>query len=139
MIDARPIIYVASRASVPERAAMWREYRDRWQARIISSWIDQDGPGETLDFRALWEDITTEIRACQRLVIYAEASDFPLKGALTEAGIALGMQKPVWVLGGGIVLEGRTDRPFGSWIRHPGVERIILDANRKNMAEALGL
>lgn len=134
----RLVVYVASRASIPQRAAMWRNYRDEHDARIISSWIDQDRPGETSDFRELWEDIHTEIRACQRLVLYADHDDFPLKGALVEVGIALGMGKPVWVLGGSIKLEGRTDRPFGSWIRHPAVERIVLGVTMTQMLEALG-
>lgn len=138
MIDKRLIVYVASRASIPERAAMWRAYR-RAGARIISSWIDQDGPGETLDFSQLWVDIQTEITACQRLVLFAEPGDFPLKGALVEVGMAIIARKPIWVLGSGIVLEGRTDRPFGSWIRHPLVEHIDTNAHLRVMPVALGM
>lgn len=134
----RLAIYVASRASTPERPAMWREYRDRWGANIVSTWIDEAGPGETSDFGELWSRIQGEIRRCDRLVLYAQSDDFPLKGALIEVGMALAMLKPVWVLGN-LTLEGRTDRPLGSWIRHPLVERINVDARVKDLAEAVGL
>lgn len=53
-------IYVASRASIPERGAMWRHYRSRG-VPIISSWIDEDGEGETSDFTLLWMRIESEI------------------------------------------------------------------------------
>jgi hypothetical protein len=137
-------IYVVSRASIPTRPQMWRGYRQRG-ARIVSSWIDEAGPGETKNFPAFWERITAEIRICHRLVLYAEAEDFPLKGALIEVGmalalaLALALRKSVWVVAApGIVLD-RTDRPFGSWIRHPWVERIVLNAVDADLAEALGL
>lgn len=131
-------VYVASRASIPARSAMWREYRDRWGANIISSWIDEAGEGETGDFADLWTRIHGEILRCERFVLYAEQGDFPLKGALVEAGIALAARKPIWVMGN-LTLEGRTDRPLGSWIRHPLVERINTDARLKDMAPAVGL
>ena len=111
-------VYVASRASIPERSAMWRRYRKLW-VPIISSWIDEAGEGETNDFAELWARIISEIGQSSVLVLYAEEQDFPLKGALIEAGIALGMGKPVYVALPGVALEGRTCRPVGSWIRHP--------------------
>lgn len=45
-------IYVASRASIPERGAMWRRFRAQG-VPITSSWIDEDGEGQTADFREL--------------------------------------------------------------------------------------
>lgn len=115
-------IYVASRASVPERGQMWRELR-RQGINIISSWIDEDGQGETGDFGELWKRITNEISKSDALVLFAEASDFPLKGAFIEAGIALGMGLPVIVCLPGIVLD-EGYRPIGSWINHPLVSRV---------------
>lgn len=117
------MIYVASRASVPERSAMWRRLRaEGWP--IISTWIDDAGDGEVGDFTELWGCITREIGNCKKLVLYAEQGDFPLKGAMFEAGIALGMGRPVVVCLPGIVLEGRTLSPVGSWIMHPDIRRI---------------
>lgn len=115
-------IYVASRASVPERGAMWREFRANGVA-ITSSWIDEDGEGQTQSMAELWERITEEIRRADRLVLYAEAGDFPLKGAFIEAGIALGMGKSVTVCLPNVSLDPRNCRPIGSWIMHPLVTR----------------
>jgi hypothetical protein len=116
-------IYGASRASLPERPAMWRWLRaEGWP--INCSWIDESDEGSTNDFAELWLRITNEIRAASKVVLYAEAGDFPLKGAILEAGIALGMGKPVVVCLPGVTLEGRSTRPIGSWIAHPLVTRI---------------
>jgi hypothetical protein len=113
-------IYVASRASSAARPAMWRGLRDAgWP--ITSSWIDEAGEGETGDFCELWSRIDREIRSSRGLVIYAEPEDFPLKGAYIEAGIAIGAGLPVAVVLPGVQLEARSDRPMGSWIRHPAV------------------
>lgn len=115
-------IYVASRASIPERSAMWRQLRDDgWQ--ITSSWIDEAGEGETTDFSELWDRIMREIADARKVVLYAESGDFPLKGAILEAGIALGMGKPVIVCLPGVTLESRSNRPLGSWIAHRNVTR----------------
>jgi hypothetical protein len=116
-------IYIASRASVPERSAMWRAFRDSEGVGINSSWIDEAGEGETADFGELWARIFNEIAACDRLVLYAEQDDFPLKGALIEAGMAMGLGKPVTVCLPGVTLDGRTSRPIGSWIEFARVSR----------------
>lgn len=116
------LIYIASRASIPERAARWRDYRARG-VLITSSWIDEDGEGQTASFTKLWARIQAEIARSDRLVLYAESDDFPLKGALIEAGIALGLTRKVTVCLPGVELQSRTFRPIGSWIAHPLVVR----------------
>jgi len=117
-----PLLYVASRASLPARPAMWRELRaSGW--RICSTWIDEAGDGETGDLIELWSRIEAEVRAADGLILYAEREDFPLKGALIEVGMAIGMRKPVAVvLGGAPFLETRSLRPVGSWLYHARVE-----------------
>lgn len=114
--------YVASRASIPERGAMWRQFREQG-VLITSTWIDEDGEGQTEDFTDLWERIQEEIQQCDVLVLYAEPGDFPLKGALIEVGIALGLRRSVVVCLPGVSLEHRSMRPVGSWIWHPLVQR----------------
>ncbi len=114
----RCFVYVASRASIPERPAMWRQCREFGMA-ITSTWIDEAGEGETADFGELWSRIRDEILASDGLILYAEASDFPLKGALVEVGIAIGMRKPIAIVLNGFEPEGRTARPVGSWVEHP--------------------
>lgn len=119
----RKPVYVASRASIPARAEMWRRIRAEGFP-ITSSWIDEDGEGQTDDFGELWVRIYHEIECSETLILYAEPTDFPLKGALIEAGIALGMRKPIIVCLPNVALEGRTHRPIGSWIQHPAVTRL---------------
>lgn len=70
-------IYVASRV---HRAPMWQKLRTGGFS-ITSTWIDEAGEGETEDFGELWERIS------DKLVLYAETDDFPLKGALGAASL----------------------------------------------------
>ncbi len=116
-------IYIASRASIPERSAMWRRFRDQEGVDLTSSWIDEAGEGETASFAELWDRIECEIAGSTRLVLYAEQDDFPLKGALIEVGMALGMGKSVTVCLPGVRLDGHTHRPIGSWIECRRVSR----------------
>lgn len=129
-------VYIASRASVPERSALWRSYRGAG-VPITSTWIDEAGEGETGNYFELWDRITAEITAADRLVLYAEPDDFPLKGALIEAGIAIGMGKPVIVCLPGVELAGRTMRPIGSWIAHRLVTRNDDIAQALTMTEKI--
>lgn len=98
---------------------MWIQLRAQgWN--IISTWIDEAGPGQTDDMMELWLRIHKEIVQSAGVVLYAELNDFPLKGAYVEAGLALGMGKPV-----GIVMPEASKevvhRLMGSWTRHPMV------------------
>lgn len=111
--------YVVSRASLPDRVAAWRRLRDVDGYKITSTWIDEAGPGESRDLPDLWIRIDNEIRRSERLVLYVEMEDFPLKGALVEVGIAIAHQVPIRVVAPGVVLDPVSMRPLGSWIRHP--------------------
>jgi hypothetical protein len=115
--------YVASRASLPERPAMWRRLREKCM-RINSTWIDEDGEGETHDLGELWERIWQEIAASEGVILYAKQEDFPLKGALIECGIALGMGRPVAIVLDCVELEPRSLRPLGSWAKHPACKFV---------------
>ena len=102
---------------------MWPNLRDEQHYLITSSWIDEAGVGETDSLSELWERIGKEIARSSRLLLYAESDDFPLKGALIEAGLALGMGKPVIVCLPNVELDPLSCRPIGSWINHPLVTR----------------
>lgn len=115
-------IYVASRASLPARSAMWREFRKAGYP-IISSWIDEAGEGQTDDLEELWQRISTEVAGCCGLVFYAETDDLPLKGALIEVGMAIALGKKVYTAMPGVDLEFRSMRPVGSWLHHPLVTK----------------
>lgn len=116
--DMRRGVYVASRASAPERPAMWRNLRAQGH-HIISTWIDEAGEGESHDLGDLWDRILREVTSAERLVLYAEAEDFPLKGAYVEVGMALAAGVPVFVVTPGVALDARSLRPLGSWAKHP--------------------
>lgn len=114
-------IYAASRASVPERGALWRSLRAQgWP--IVSTWIDEDG--ETLDFSVLWPRIEREVSSASRLIFYAEPTDFPLKGALVEVGMAIAFGVPVFAVLPGVDLQSRSMHPVGSWLAHPSVKLV---------------
>lgn len=118
----RPKVYVASRASHPELPALWRQLRAEG-ADIVSTWIDVQGE-EGRDLAQLWTDIEEQVRACDRLVLYVRAQDFPLKGAFIEVGLAMGMGKPVLVVLQDVEVDPASLRPVGSWLRHPGVAQV---------------
>ncbi len=111
-------VYVASRASQPDRPAMWRRLRAEGRP-IISTWIDEAGEGETACNRELWLRIEREVTTAKALILYVEREDFPIKGALVEVGMALAAGVPVYVCAPGVMLEDRTMRPVGSWMMHP--------------------
>lgn len=113
--------YIASRASLPERSATWRKLRDVEGWKITSSWIDEAGAGETADLGSLWTRIEAEVARSERLILYVEPGDFPLKGALIEVGMALAHRIPIRIVAPGVVLEPTSFRPIGSWVRHPMV------------------
>jgi hypothetical protein len=110
--------YVASRASLPERPAMWRDLRARG-VEITSTWIDEAGEGETACMIDLWRKIMWEVREATALILYVEPEDFPLKGALIEVGAAMALSKRILVVAPGVELEPRSMRPLGSWAMHP--------------------
>lgn len=123
-------IYVASRASIPERSAMWRQLRADG-VNIVSSWIDEAGSGETANLSEHWQNICKEIISSERLILYVQETDFPLKGAFVEVGIALGHSIPVCVVTPDCNFSTPSYRPIGSWITHPLV-RVM-----RNMQQAL--
>lgn len=111
-------VYVASRASIPARGQMWRALRDEG-FQIVSTWIDEDGPDASPDMCDLWSRIEREVTTAERLVLYAEPEDFPLKGAFVEVGMAIAANVPVIVVAPNVDLEPRSCRPIGSWMMHP--------------------
>lgn len=113
-------LYIASRV---HHARRWQHLRDIDGVHVTSSWIDCAGPDESGDMGVHWCKITVDISNSNALLLYAEPDDFPLKGALIEAGYALGCRIPIVVVLPGVELEPRNMRPIGSWIQHPLVRR----------------
>lgn len=87
-------IYIASKT---KHADKWRAMRaDGWP--IISTWIDEAGPGETEDFTDLWRRCVDEAKSAGALLVYREPDEV-LKGAFVEVGAALAAGVPVVAVG----------------------------------------
>lgn len=102
-------IYIASKT---KHAEHWRAWRDQGLP-IISTWIDEAGPGESADLSDLWRRCIAEASSCDLLVCYREPEDV-LKGAFIELGAALAAGREVWAFG----LDGYTVA------NHPGIRHF---------------
>lgn len=108
-----PKIYIASKM---QHAPRWRQEYERADVHIVSRWpflepfIDC---GES-NCRKFWQDDFADIQSADAVVVYVEEGE-KLRGALVEAGIAIGLGKLVVVIG---------EHPdFGTWSFHPSVKR----------------
>lgn len=105
-------VYVASKV---RHAPRWRALRAAGRVRVVSTWIDEAGPGQTEDFPDLWRRCVAEAAAADATVVYGEPGE-TLKGALVEVGAALAAGKPVYAVGD---LDDN-----GTWRLHPLVVRV---------------
>lgn len=112
-------VYIASKLKYAER---FKKYREDWKASGIdlhARWFDQaiieqtsEVPPE--DFHIFWLVDEEDVKVSSALIVYGEEND-KLRGALIEAGIAIGQGMLVIVVG---------DCPdFGTWQYHPTVTR----------------
>jgi len=92
-------IYVASKTV---HAPMWIRFREWANSgifyKVISTWIDESGAGETEDRSELAERCIKEIKKSDLVVVYRK-NDEILKGAWVEVGIALAFKKVVILVG----------------------------------------
>lgn len=88
-------IYIASKTKHADR---WRLLRDKVGEPVISTWIDEAGPGESADLDDLWRRCVAEASACDVLIVYCEPGEV-LKGAWVEVGAALAHNVPVFAIG----------------------------------------
>jgi hypothetical protein len=94
-------IYIASKT---KHADKWIELRNRG-VNIISSWIDEAGPGQTKNMADLCNRCINESIECDAMIVYSEEGDY-LKGAFIEMGVALGVPGKPIVLVGPVLPEG---------------------------------
>lgn len=87
-------LYIASKT---KHAAKWRKLRGKGH-NIISTWIDEAGPGESKDLRDLAQRCVDEAKSADRLILFGKPEDI-LKGALIEVGAALAFGVPVFAVG----------------------------------------
>jgi len=107
-------IYIASRT---RHASKWLEAQ-RNGVPVISTWIDEAGPGESASMSDLWRRCINEAGAARALVLYREDGE-PLKGALTETGAALLAGRTVFAVG----FNGPGDLKEFSFLNHHLVVR----------------
>lgn len=87
-------IYFASKV---QHAPRWQALRDSG-VPTVSTWIDEAGEGQTLDYAELSMRAVAEIGRATALLLYCEPGEI-LKGALIEVGAALASGTPVMCVG----------------------------------------
>lgn len=88
-------IYIASKT---RHADKWLKLRSEG-VNIISSWIDEAGPGESKDLKDLCYRCLNECMECDAMIVYAEEGDV-LVGAYLEMGSILGDEaKEIYLVG----------------------------------------
>ena len=86
--------YVASKT---KHAPMWQELRAAG-VPVLSTWIDEAGEDQTVDYAELAERCVREILVADAVLLYCEPGEI-LKGALVEVGAALAAGKEVRCVG----------------------------------------
>lgn len=112
-------VYIASKL---RHAARFRAMREHWSACGIdlhARWFDQAeielaSEPTPEDFHIFWLVDEEDVKSSDAVVIFGEADD-KLRGALVEAGIAIGAGILTIVVG--------DSEDFGSWQHHPHVVR----------------
>lgn len=110
--EARRGIYTASKT---RHAGIWKALRATG-APVISTWIDEAGPGESADLSDLWIRCIQESSLAAVVIAYCEDGDI-LKGGYVEIGAALAYGVPVLAVG----------LPAGSSLLHHPLVTIVDD------------
>jgi hypothetical protein len=97
---------------------MWRTLREQGHS-IISSWIDEAGPGESPSREDLINRCLQEASSAERIIWYVEATDFPFKLAWGEICVGLFSGVPVFIVAG----EDVTDDMLAQLPQHHRVLR----------------
>ncbi len=113
----KPRVYTASKL---DHADLWLhlvdewpeiEFTARWPVDYLANFYKDAG----IDGRQFWIIDEEDVRAADFVMVYGEPQDV-LRGALVEAGMAIGLGRRVIVVG---------DNPFyGTWQYHPLVTRV---------------
>lgn len=105
-------VYMASKMHY---AADWRAmYSSERNVHIVSRWpfLEPSVEPSSDNAKKFWQDDVADIARADAVVVYAKDDEKP-RGALVEAGIAIGMGKLVALVG---------EHPdYGTWRYHPQV------------------
>lgn len=124
-------IYTASKTI---HAARWRALREQGH-RIVATWIDEAGAGQSASLADLAVRCITEAATADMTLLYCEPGD-QLKGAMIEAGAALAAGKEVRCVGTCESIDV-FHRHHPLWKSFPSVEAALADSGRVGLA-ALG-
>jgi nucleoside 2-deoxyribosyltransferase len=105
-------------ASCTQHASLWQTLVSDWlEVHFTARWALVHAPANVPESHAkvFWSQDLADVLASDVVLIYAEEGD-QLRGALVEAGAALGAGRPVLAVG--------PDAAFGSWACHPLVHRL---------------
>lgn len=116
-------IYPASKL---RHGKMWRDLCDRTPTvQFHARWLKHNKigtPDDPDNAKAFWLQDVQDIKDADGVFVYAEPED-RLRGALVEAGVAIALGVPVYVIG-----DRHPD--YGTWQHHPTVRKVktITDA-----------
>lgn len=131
-----PSVYTASK---PSHAMLWRQLRADWpEVNFCARWpwqhINDDGTPRWPDDKAFgsifWEHDFQDVQRANVVLCYAEPQDV-LRGALVEAGMALGMGKLVITVG--------ESESYGTWQYHSRVLRVKDLSSARTLLRLLAL
>lgn len=108
-------IYMASKM---HHGAWWKQlYSNDPDIHIVSRWpfLEEDILPTPENARKFWYDDASDIASAHVVIVYAESED-KLRGALVEAGIAIGIGRQVIAVG--------CHPDYGTWQYHPFVIRV---------------
>lgn len=121
-------VYIASKL---KNAKHFQELRREWRSHGIdlhARWFNQAHIEQTTEptpeeFHIFWLVDEEDVLDSDAVIVYGQKGDI-LRGALVEAGLAIGAKKLVILVG---------DNDFGTWRHHPQV----VEADNLNFAREL--
>ena len=125
----KPSIYSASKIW---HNLKWREMRDVHGYPITARWINVEcGTYENptgakqltpTEKTQLWIECAEDVKKCDFVAIYGEPRD-EQRGATVEFGMALGMNRPIYVIGN-CPFFGANSHSDAAYMHHPLVHRV---------------
>jgi nucleoside 2-deoxyribosyltransferase len=126
-------VYTASKITTGK---LWRQLHNEWpEVYFHARWLKHNvlETEDTIDNAGkFWQEDVEDIKSSDYLIIYAILPEEHLRGALVEAGVAIGEGIPVLIVG--------EHADYGTWQYHPLCQRVpTLAAARAFFREELRL
>jgi len=126
-------IYTASKIW---HAPLWQSLRDSELFTVTARWIDYcDGDHPIVDDKpTLWQHCLEDVTSADAVILYCGAPDEQQRGAVMEAGHAIGQGKPVYCVNTCETFQACetsdvafTHHKLWNWIRHRTGEFLPFD------------